>query len=96
MSLPIDDVPVSLGERSYVVRVGRGLIARAGAEIAPLTRRKRVAVVTEETVAALHLPALTKGLAVATRLGRFFGSGNRRKRRSPIGIAPRMCGTARA
>ncbi len=65
MSLPIDDVPVSLGERSYVVRVGRGLIARAGAEIAPLTRRKRVAVVTEETVAALHLPALTAGLTGA-------------------------------
>ncbi len=55
----IDDVPVNLGDRSYVVRVGPGLIARAGAEIAPLLRgrRRRVAVITESTVAALHLDA---------------------------------------
>lgn len=61
----IDDVEVNLGERSYVVRVGPGLIARAGAEIAPLTRRKRVAVITESTVAALHLPALRAALTGA-------------------------------
>ena len=38
-----------------------GLLARAGAEIAPLLRRPRVAVVTEARVAALHLPALEAG-----------------------------------
>ncbi|GAB4261847.1 MAG: 3-dehydroquinate synthase [Pararhodobacter sp.] len=65
-SLPaIDDVAVALGDRSYVVRVGRGLLGRAGAEIAPLLRRKRVTVVTEETVAALHLETLRAGLAAA-------------------------------
>jgi 3-dehydroquinate synthase len=31
-----DVVPVALGARSYEVRIGSGLIARAGAEIAPL------------------------------------------------------------
>ncbi len=63
-------VAVDLGSRSYEVRIGEGLIARAGAEIAPLLRRKRVAVVTDATVAAAHLPALTaaleaEGIAVA-------------------------------
>ena len=58
----IDTVPVNLGDRSYDVRVGQGLIARAGVEIAPLLRRKRVAIVTEETVAALHLAPLRAAL----------------------------------
>src|SRR5690606_15579859 len=55
-------VPVDLGSRSYEVRIGPGLIDRAGAEIAPLLRRKRVAVVTDETVAGLHLARLTDAL----------------------------------
>lgn len=59
----IDTVAVQLGARSYQVRVGQGLLARAGAEIAPLMRRKRVAVITEETVAGLHLDTLRAGLA---------------------------------
>lgn len=56
-------VSVDLGARSYDVRIGAGLLARAGAEIAPLMRRPRVAIVTEDRVAALHLPALRRGLA---------------------------------
>jgi len=56
-------VHVALGERSYEVRIGCGLIAQAGAEIAPLLRRPRVAVVTDETVGALHLGALRTALA---------------------------------
>ena len=64
-TVPVETVPVKLGERSYEVRIGPGLIARAGAEIAPLLRRRRVAVLTEERVAALHLPALRAGLAAA-------------------------------
>ncbi len=55
-------VAVELGERSYEVRIGPGLLARAGEEIAPLLRRQRVAIVTEETVAALHLPQLQAAL----------------------------------
>jgi 3-dehydroquinate synthase len=67
----LNEVPVDLGARSYPVRIGDGVLARAGAEIAPLLRRKRVAVVTDDTVAALHLPALTRaleaeGIAVTT------------------------------
>jgi 3-dehydroquinate synthase len=55
-------VKVDLAERSYEVRIGTGLIARAGAEIAPLLARPRVAVVTDATVAALHLATLTTAL----------------------------------
>ncbi|MES2667558.1 MAG: 3-dehydroquinate synthase [Pseudomonadota bacterium] len=58
-------VPVDLGSRSYQVRIGQGLIARAGAEIAPLLHRPRVAVITDETVAAAHLMALSDALDAA-------------------------------
>ncbi|WP_413867250.1 3-dehydroquinate synthase [Albidovulum sp.] len=58
----VDCVRVDLGPRSYEVRIGEGLLARAGEEIAPLLARPRVAVLTDETVAALHLPALRAGL----------------------------------
>jgi len=64
-------VPVALGARSYEVRIGEGLIDGAGAEIAPLLRRRKVAVVTDESVAALHLDRLvsalsSEGIAVST------------------------------
>ncbi|RJL08097.1 3-dehydroquinate synthase [Paracoccus siganidrum] len=55
-------VHVPLGDRAYDVRIGPGLIGRAGAEIAPLLRRPRVAVVSDQTVAALHLPRLQSAL----------------------------------
>jgi 3-dehydroquinate synthase len=58
-----DSVRVELGARSYEVRIGPGLLARAGAEIAPLLRRPRVAVITEARVAAAHLDTLAGGLA---------------------------------
>ncbi len=62
---PRESVRVDLGARSYDIRIGPGLIAGAGAEIAPLLARPRVAVITDETVAALHLGALRDGLAAA-------------------------------
>ncbi|MCF3972205.1 3-dehydroquinate synthase [Paracoccus salsus] len=58
-------VHVPLGARAYDVRIGVGLIDRAGTEIAPLLRRPRVAIVTDETVAALHLPRLQASLSAA-------------------------------
>ena len=62
MTTGIDTVHVALGARSYDVRIGSGLLARAGAEIAPHLARPRVAVLTDETVAGLHLEALQDGL----------------------------------
>ena len=60
-----ETVHVPLGDRAYDVRIGAGLIARAGDEIAPLLRRPRVAIVTDETVGAAHLGALQAALAGA-------------------------------
>ncbi|MEL6959327.1 MAG: 3-dehydroquinate synthase family protein, partial [Pseudomonadota bacterium] len=58
----IETVHVELPGREYDVVIGPGLMAEAGARIAPLLRRKRVAIVTEDRVAPLHLEALQAGL----------------------------------
>lgn len=58
-------VPVSLGDRSYEVRIGAGLLDRAGEEIAPFLKRPRVAIITDERVAGLHLARLTAALDAA-------------------------------
>lgn len=55
-------VHVPLGDRAYDVRIGAGLIDRAGAQIAPLLRRPQMAIVTDETVAGLHLARLQASL----------------------------------
>jgi 3-dehydroquinate synthase len=60
--VPADVVPVALGARSYEVRIGAGLIDRAGVEIAPFLRRKKAAIITDETVAAAHLARLVAAL----------------------------------
>src|SRR5260370_35211289 len=59
----VEKVRVGLGERSYDILVGPGLIARAGAEILPLMRRRQAVIVTDETVARHHLSPLRKSLA---------------------------------
>lgn len=59
----METVHVGLGERAYDIHIGPGLLPRAGELIAPLLKRKRVAVITDENVAALHLEALRDGLA---------------------------------
>ncbi len=58
-----ETVHVPLGDRAYDVRIAAGLVDRAGAELTPLLKRPKVWVVTEETVAGLHLAALRRGLA---------------------------------
>ena len=51
------------GFRSYEVRVGAGLIANAGAHVAPLLANKRTVIVTDSTVATLHAERLRAALA---------------------------------
>ena len=55
-------VHVPLPGRAYDIQIGGGLIAEAGPLIAPLLHRPRVAIVTDENVAALHLAPLTEAL----------------------------------
>jgi len=58
-------IPVGLGDRAYDVLVGDGLLDAAGRLIAPLQKRGRTAVVSDETVWRLHGQRLTAALAAA-------------------------------
>jgi 3-dehydroquinate synthase len=53
---------VALGERSYDIHIGGGLIARAGALMKPLLKQPRVVIVTDENVAPHYLGALDAAL----------------------------------
>ena len=57
------DVPVQLNDRSYRISIGAGVLASAGDRMAALVRSRRVAIVTDETVAKLHLDRLIAGLS---------------------------------
>ncbi len=65
MTSTSETLRVELGERSYDILVGPGLIGHAGAEIAPLMRRRQAVIVTDESVARHHLAALRDSLAGA-------------------------------
>ncbi len=58
-------VTVALGERSYNIEIGAGVLQRAGELLTPLASGSRVFVVTDETVAALHLSAFEAALTEA-------------------------------
>jgi len=58
-----ETVGVDLGERSYDIVIGPGLIAEAGVQIAARNPGIRCAVVTDRNVAAAHLDALLESLA---------------------------------
>ena len=53
---------MELGARTYPILIGAGLIAEAGNHIRRLAPRAACAIVTDENVAKLHLPALERAL----------------------------------
>lgn len=55
-------VHVPLGERSYDILIGPGLMARAGGEITSRIKGRRAAIVTDENVGALYLDGLMDSL----------------------------------
>ncbi len=57
-------VDVALGSRAYPIRVGEGLLADASL-ITPYLKTRRVAIVSNDVVAPLHLPALRDSLTAA-------------------------------
>jgi 3-dehydroquinate synthase len=59
------EVNVALGERSYDIFIGRGLLASLGPKIAALRPGAKVAIVSDETVARHHLAAAEASLAAA-------------------------------
>ena len=58
-------VAVALGARAYDIIIGRGLLASLGERIEALRPGAKVAIVTDATVAKLHLPAAEKALKAA-------------------------------
>ncbi len=57
-----DIVPVGLGERSYDIHIGSGLLDQAGKLIFPLMRQKQAFIISDETVAALYHERLVAAL----------------------------------
>lgn len=62
---PARTVNVSLGARSYDILIGPGVLEAAGAILAPRFPGARLAIVTDENVAATHLPTLERSLSAA-------------------------------
>ena len=58
-------VPVELGDRSYEIMIGPGLLASVGRIIADRFPRARTVIVTDSNVRAHHMPALVASLDVA-------------------------------
>jgi 3-dehydroquinate synthase len=58
-------VNVALGERSYDIAIGRGLIAELGTRVGALRPGAAAAIVSDETVAARHLPPARAALEAA-------------------------------
>jgi 3-dehydroquinate synthase len=57
-----ETVDVALGNRSYAITIGEGLLAEAGRLVKPLLARPLTAIVTDENVAGHHLAALEAAL----------------------------------
>lgn len=55
-------VPVALGERSYDILIGPGLLSELGQHVAKLTKQKRVFIVSDETVWDLYEEAVQAAL----------------------------------
>jgi 3-dehydroquinate synthase len=62
-STAVSRLSVDLGARSYDILIGQGLLQNAGAHLAEVLARPRVAIVTDDIVAGLHLDTLTRSLA---------------------------------
>jgi 3-dehydroquinate synthase len=58
----MERVRVDLAGRGYDILIGPGLLAEAGRHVAPLLPRPFTVIVTDETVAGLHLEPLRAGL----------------------------------
>lgn len=56
-------VPVELAERSYDIQIGAGLLSGLADQLRSISRSNRVAVVTDETVYALHGAAIDTALS---------------------------------
>lgn len=65
MSPPKRTVHVALGDRSYDILIGPGLIANAGAHAASRMKGRRVAIITDANVAPRYLETVTESFKAA-------------------------------
>jgi len=56
------EIPVNLAARAYRIMVGAGAIATVGGELAKLSRGRKVALVSDADIRALHGPAVVESL----------------------------------
>lgn len=78
-------VNVDLGERSYPIRIGAGLLGRADL-LAPHLRGRQVAIVTNETVAPLYLEKLKAALGGFELLDIVLPDGERYKTLEQVAV----------
>ena len=62
MTTPPENLTVDLGERSYAIRIGSGLLDQAGQLMLPVMLGRRAFIVTDDTVAPLYLARLQASL----------------------------------
>jgi 3-dehydroquinate synthase len=65
LTAPITVLPVAASSHRYEIHIGRGLLERGGAILAPLLRRPRAVLVTDRTLAAGRHPARLGGALAA-------------------------------
>ncbi|MGE4609956.1 MAG: 3-dehydroquinate synthase [Paracoccaceae bacterium] len=63
--MSIETLTVDLPNRNYDIIIGPGLLAESGTRIKPFLKRPKVAIITDETVAVLHIETLQSGLSNA-------------------------------
>jgi 3-dehydroquinate synthase len=63
--MPEQTVRVELGPQSYNITVSPGLLSRIGSALVPLYSPRKVGIITDSTVAPLHLQTLQKSLEQA-------------------------------
>ncbi len=61
----IKTVHVPLGDRAYDIKIGQGVLKHAADYLEPFLKRKKVAIVTDQNVAKIHLATLQHALTTA-------------------------------
>ena len=62
-----ETLTVGLGQRAYDIVIGPDLIDRAGSILGPIAANRHIIIVSDKTVATLHLDRLTAGLKDTAR-----------------------------
>ncbi len=60
--IPHSTVTVDLGDRTYDIKIGEGLLEALGDHLLPILPRPRVVIITDENVGPIYLPTVTRVL----------------------------------